>query len=409
MGAYENPTAIDYKSGLESLGQSIYKTNQAVDLARRKKEENKLLLENGAIERTNTFQSNVLNLKKKGSPISNMEEVANTMVDKYYENEKKYAGKAIDASEYRRIRQNLWSNLGNFQTFQTNAAKTITSYAEDSQKDVVSNSSNGLEKKKRLEAFKSQKAFVVANDDGKASLRILVPDMKDGKETTVSFEKPLEDFVNNPDLLSYDKKADLSDMTKTMGELAKSQLHDSQSYETIRHGGVERFFYNRDSAKAALKNDNDFSNYVSGNLESIVEDYMDDKEVYIPDTPENHALYLSQLEKAKDWYSDYIYNSKLGHQVGSKVIPQPKSKKLPQVKAPKSDLVIQPTLYSELQQWDGSAANLSNIDPQLKLVGTTIFKGGQVFLKLNSGEDLSDGIKRLSIKLGYIKEAPKKL
>jgi hypothetical protein len=409
MGAYENPTVATTVNPLQAFSESMYKVNEALQLAKKKKEENKFLLETGAVEKTNTFQSNVLSLQKKGSPISNMNEVASTMVDKYYENEKNYASKSIDANEYRRIRQNLWSNLGNFQTFQNNAAKTITSYAEDSEKDLVSGSANGLDKKKRLEAFKNQKAEIVAGDDGKATLRIYVPDIKDGKQVTTTFEKPLEDYVNNPSLLSYDKKADLSDMTKTMSELAKAQLHTSDSYETIKHNGVERFFYDRDAAKNVLKTDNDLTNFVSGHLESIVEDYMDEKEVYIPDTPETHDAYVAQLEKAKDWYADYIYNNKLGHQVGQKALPQTKASKLPKTKAPKSDIYVQPTLAGEIEKWDGTSASLTNIDPQLRLVGTTIFKGGQPFLKLKNGEDLNEGIKRLNIKLGYIKEAPKKL
>jgi hypothetical protein len=395
------------------IGDNIQRIQQAEYLAREQKRQDKLLLESGAIDRTNAFESQSLDLRKKETSIDNMNEVASMMVDKYYENEKNYAGKRIDADEYRRIRQNLWNNLNQYQAFQKNTVTTITNYKKDSEDDNVSQSSKGLQKKKRIEAFKARKATIVAGDDGKAMIKIYVPNVVDGKEVTEAFEKPLEEYVSNPDLLSYDKKADLKTMTKTMAELAKSNLHGSNSYDVVRSGNMELYFYKKDEAKKILTEDDDLNSFVSANLESIVEDYMDDEKVFIPDTPETHDAYIKQLEEAKDWYAEHVYNQGLGRQVGRKTIPQPKSSKLPRAATPKTDVYTSVSQAKALENWDGSQSQLTTIDPSLRLIGNvasgTVFQNGKPILKFEPNQNLNESIRRLNIKLGYIKEAPVKI
>ena len=413
MGAYDNPTVAPMVNVGKIIGDNIQRIQEAEYLAREQKKQDKLLLESGAIDRTSTFENQSLDLRRKETSIDNMNEVASMMVDKYYENEKNYAGKRIDADEYRRIRQNLWNNLNQYQAFQKNTATTIVNYKKDSEDDAVSQSAKGLQKKKRIEAFKARKATIVAGDDGKAMIKIYVPNIVDGKEVTEAVEKPLEEYVNNPDLLSYDKKADLKTMTKTMAELAKANLHDSSSYDVVKSGNIERYFYKRDEAKKMLVQDDDLNGFVSANLESIVEDYMDNEKVFIPDTPSTHEAYIKQLEEAKDWYAEHIYNQGLGREVGRKAIPQPKSSKLPRTTKPKTDTYASVSQAKALEEWDGSQSQLTVIDPALTLVGNvasgSIFQNGKPIFKFKPGEDLDQAIRRLNIKLGYIKEAPVKI
>lgn len=408
MGAYDNPAVAPMVNVGKIIGDNIKRIQEADYLAREQKKNDKLLLENGAIDRTNAFERESLDLRRKETSIDNMNEVASMMVDKYYENEKNYAGKRVDADEYRRIRQNLWNNLNQYQAFQKNTATTIVNYKKDSEEGLVSESREGLQKQKRLESFKARKATIVAGDDGKAIIKVYYPDIdkETKKEITSVFEKPLEEYVNNPDLLSYDKKADLKSMTKTMAELAKSNLHDSNSYDSVKTGNVERYFYNRDSAKNMLTSDDDLNGFVAANLESIVEDYMPDDKIFVPDSPSTHDVYVKQLEEAKDWYADHIYQQGLGREVGRKAIPQPKSSKLPRTTKIKVDQDVNPSADA-IRKWDFDNSGLVNIDATLSLHGTTVFKGGKPFLKMAPGEELNDFKKRLNIALGYIKPAAK--
>jgi hypothetical protein len=406
MGAYDNPTVAPMVNVGKIIGDNIERIQQAQYLAAEQKKKDKILLETGAIERTNAFEGQALDLKRKETSIENMNEVASMMVDKYYDNEKNYASKKIDADEYRRIRQNLWNNLNQYQSFQKNTVMTLVNYKKDSENNSVSESAQGLQKKKRLEAFKARKATIVAGDDGRAMIRIYTPNSIDGKETEL-FERPLEEYVSNPDILSYDKKADLKSMTKTMGELAKASLHDSSSYDIIRTGNLERYFYNMDKAKQILKNDDDLVGFVSANLESIVEDYMPDEKVFIPDTPQTRDAYIKQLEEAKDWYSEYIYLQTLGREAGRKAIPQPKSARLPKTTKPKVETDVNSEAAESVRNWDLSNAGLVDINPSLKIVGKTVFQNGKPIVKWGSNDDEDDFKRKVNIALGYVKPAPK--
>ena len=415
MGAYDNPTVAPMVNVGKIIGDNIQRIQQAEYLAREQKKRDKLLLESGAIDRTNAFENQSLDLRRKETSIDNMNEVASMMVDKYYENEKNYAGKRIDADEYRRIRQNLWNNLNQYQAFQKNTATTIVNYKKDKEEDLISQSVNGLQKQIRLEEFQKRSATIIAGDDGKARIKVQTPKGFDKDKNVIyePFEATLEEYVNNPDLLSYDKKANLKTMTKTMAELAKANLHDSSSYDVVKSGNIERYFYKRDEAKKMLVQDDDLNGFVSANLESIVEDYMDDEKVFIPDTPSTHEAYIKQLEEAKDWYAEHIYNQGLGREVGRKAIPQPNSAKLPRTTKPKTDIYSSVSQAKALEEWDGSQSQLTVIDPALTLVGNvasgSIFQNGKPIFKFKPGEDLDQAIRRLNIKLGYIKEAPVKI
>ena len=407
MGAYDNPTVAPMVNVGKIIGDNIQRIQQADYLAKEQKKNDKLLLESGAIDRTNAFENQSLDLRKKETSIDNMNEVASMMVDKYYENEKNYAGKRIDANEYRRIRQNLWNNLNQYQAFQKNTATTIVNYKKDSEDDLISQSFTGLQKQKRLESFKKRKATIVAGDDGKARIKISYPEVENGQTVEKVFEKPLEEFVNNPDLLSYDKKADLKTMTKTMAELAKANLHESSSYKTVKADNMFRYFYDEDQAKKILMEDDDLNGFVSANLESIVEDYMPGDNIFVNDTPENHDCYVEQLNKAKDWYAGHIYDQGLGREVGRKAVPQTRASKLPPIKkvsvrtdkSPNADRIRNLT-------WD-NREKINVIDASLIFKGRTVFGRSGPILKMDDGEDFENFKERLNEALDYVTPAKK--
>ena len=413
MGAYDNPTVAPMVNVGKIIGDNIQRIQEAEYLAREQKKQNKLLLESGAIDRTNTFENQSLDLRRKETSISNMNEVASMMVDKYYENEKNYAGKRIDANEYRRIRQNLWNNLNQYQAFQKNTASTIIEYKKDKEEDLVSQSANGLEKQKRLEEFQKRSATIIAGDDGKAIIKIMEPKgfNANGEVIYKPFEKPLEEYIKNPDLLSYDKKANLKTMTKTMAELAKANLHTSESYDIKIIGNTERYFYKKDEAKKILTEDDDFNGFVAANLESIVEDYMSGDMIFKPESAGEE--YKKQLEAAKNWYAEHIYNQGLGREVGRKAISQPKSAKLPRKTEPKSDIYTSKSQAQALENWDGSQSKLTMIDPSLTLIGNiasgSIYQNAKPIIKIDPSDTFEQTIRKLNIKLGHIKEAPVKI
>ena len=419
MGAYDNPTVAPMVNVGKIIGDNIQRIQQAEYLAIEQKNNDKLLLESGAIERTNPFEQQSLDLRRKETSIENMNEVASMMVDKYYENEKNYAGKRVDANEYRRIRENLWNNLNQYQSFQKNTATTLVNYEKDSETDSVSESMNGLQKKKRLEAFKSRKATIFTGPDGKAMIKISVPNIVGTEEVTEQFEKSLEEYVSNPDLLSYDKKANLKDMTKTMAELAKANLHTSESYDKVQTGNLERYFYKKDEAKKMLIEDDDFNGFVSANLESIIEDYMDAEKVYIKDTPQTHEAYIKQFEEAKAWYAEHVYDQGLGREVGRKTIPQPRSQRLPGGGnkggngKQQYDTYVKKDQAIRVEGWDGSQSELTVIDPELRISGNMasgyIYKNGKQFFKFTPGESAGERTRRLNIALGYVQQAKQKI
>ena len=408
MGAYDNPTVAPMVNVGKIIGDNIQRIQQAEYLAREQKKQDKLLLESGAIDRTNAFENQSLDLRRKETSIDNMNEVASMMVDKYYENEKNYAGKRVDADEYRRIRQNLWNNLNQYQSFQKNTATTIVNYKKDSENDLISQSAQGLQKQKRLEEFQKRKATIIAGDDGKARIKVMVPKGFDANNKVIfePFEATLEEYVNNPDLLSYDKKADLKTMTKTMGELAKANLHESSSYKTVKADNMFRYFYNEDEAKKILLNDDDLNGFVSANLESIVEDYMPGDRIFISESGD-HDCYVEQLEEAKAWYADHVYDQTLGREVGRKAVPVTKAARLPQNKkvsvrtdkSPNADRVRNLT-------WD-DREKINVIDASLTFKGRTVFGRSGPILKMDDGEDFEDFKERLNEALQYVTPAKK--
>jgi hypothetical protein len=405
MGAYDNPTVAPMVNVGKIIGDNIQRIQEAEYLAREQKKQNKLLLESGAIDRTNAFENQSLDLRRKETSIKNMNEVASMMVDKYYENEKNYAGKRIDANEYRRIRQNLWNNLNQYQAFQKNTVSTIIEYKKDKEEDLVSQSLSGLEKQKRIEEFQKRSATIIAGDDGKAIIKIQVPKGFDANGGVLyePFEKPLEEYVNNPDLLSYDKKANLKTMTKTMIELAKANLHEASSYETVKTANMVRYFYNEDEAKKILMQDDDLNGFVAANLESIVEDYMPGDMVFKPESTGEE--YKKQLEAAKAWYAEHVYNQGLGREVGRQAVQRTKASKLPTKKI-SVDKDISPNADA-IRKWDFDNEGLVDIDATLSLVGKTVFKNGKMFLRKTSVESLDEFKERLNIALGYVKPASK--
>jgi hypothetical protein len=406
MGAYDNPTVAPMVNVGKIIGDNIQRIQQAEYLAREQKKRDKLLLESGAIDRTNAFENQSLDLRRKETSIDNMNEVASMMVDKYYENEKNYAGKRIDANEYRRIRQNLWNNLNQYQAFQKNTATTIVNYKKDKEEDLISQSVNGLQKQIRLEEFQKRSATIIAGDDGKARIKVQTPKGFDKDKNVIyePFEATLEEYVNNPDLLSYDKKANLKTMTKTMVELAKANLHESSSYEAVKTPNMIRYFYNEDEAKKILTQDDDFNGFVAANLESIVEDYMPGDMIFKPQSTGEE--YKKQLEAAKAWYAEHIYNQGLGREVGRQAAPRPPSSKLPQTTKQKVNQDIGPNADA-IRKWDFDNEGLVDIDATLSLVGKTVFKNGKMFLRKTSVESLDEFKERLNIALGYVKPASK--
>ena len=407
MGAYDNPTVAPMVNVGKIIGDNIQRIQEAEYLAREQKKQNKLLLESGAIDRTNAFENQSLDLRRKETSIGNMNEVASMMVDKYYENEKNYAGKRIDANEYRRIRQNLWNNLNQYQAFQKNTATTIVNYKKDKEEDLISQSLSGLEKQKRIEEFQKRSATIIAGDDGKARIKVQIPKGfdKDKKVIYEPFEATLEEYVKNPDLLSYDKKANLKTMTKTMVELAKANLHESSSYETVKADNIFRYFYKKDEAKKILMQDDDLNGFVAANLESIVEDYMPGDMIFKPESTGEE--YKKQLEAAKTWYAEHIYEQGLGREVGRQAVPQPKSSKLPQTKkvsvrtdkSPNADRIRKLT-------WD-NREKLNVIDASLTFQGQTVFGKSGPILKMDDGEDFEDFKERLNEALDYVTPAKK--
>jgi hypothetical protein len=406
MGAYDNPTVAPMVNVGKIIGDNIQRIQQAEYLAREQKKRDKLLLESGAIDRTNAFENQSLDLRRKETSIDNMNEVASMMVDKYYENEKNYAGKRIDANEYRRIRQNLWNNLNQYQAFQKNTATTIVNYKKDKEEDLISQSVNGLQKQIRIEEFQKRSATIIAGDDGKARIKVQIPKGFDKDKNVIyePFEATLEEYVNNPDLLSYDKKANLKTMTKTMVELAKANLHESSSYEAVKTPNMIRYFYNEDEAKKILTQDDDFNGFVAANLESIVEDYMPGDMIFKPQSTGEE--YKKQLEAAKAWYAEHIYNQGLGREVGRQAAPRPPSSKLPKTTKQKVNQDIGPNADA-IRKWDFDNEGLVDIDATLSLVGKTVFKNGKMFLRKTSVESLDEFKERLNIALGYVKPASK--
>ena len=408
MGAYDNPTVAPMVNVGKIIGDNIQRIQQAEYLAREQKKQDKLLLESGAIDRTNAFENQSLDLRRKETSIDNMNEVASMMVDKYYENEKNYAGKRIDADEYRRIRQNLWNNLNQYQAFQKNTATTIVNYKKDKEEDLISQSTQGLQKQKRLEEFQKRRATIIAGDDGKARIKVMEAKGFDAKGNVIyePFEAPLEEYVNNPDLLSYDKKANLKTMTKTMVELAKANLHESSSYEAVKTPNMIRYFYNEDEAKKILMEDDDFSGFVAANLESIVEDYMPgaNDRVFKPESTGEE--YKKQLEEAKAWYAEHVYNQGLGREVGRQAIQKTKASRLPNKKTP-VDRDMDPKRAQAIRDWDFDNEGLVDIDATLSLVGKTVFKGGKMFLRKGSSESIDEFKEKLNVALGYVKPASK--
>lgn len=407
-GAYENPKAVVFKSGAAAASQAIEETYKAIEFAKKKKQQDKALLEDGAIERAQPFENQTIDLKRKGSPIQNQADIATMMADKYYANEKKFGNKEIDANEYRRVRQNLWTGLGALQTLQKNSVATGEKYKEALTSDSVSMSADGLEKKKRLDSFYAGKAEIFAGDDGMPYLRIHVPDVKDDKEVLTQFEKPVSDFINNPELLSFKEKADLTKMNKIMKEHALSDMHVASSIDTINYGNrLQRTFYNRKEATSFLKEDPDLKKFVEANLESIVEDYMDKNMIYIPNTPQTQELYSKQLEKAVDWYSNHVYENQLGHQIDKRVLPQPKSSRLPGGRGSGTRYGIYYTRADkahELENWDGDKSALTHIDPQLMADDDFLYYQGVPVLNFRQGDSWDRQIRDALIKMKWIVE-----
>ena len=407
-GAYENPKAVVFKSSAAAAGQAIEETYKAIEFAKKKKQQDKALLEDGAIERAKPFENQTIDLKRKGSPIQNQADIATMMADKYYANEKKFGNKEIDANEYRRVRQNLWTGLGSLQTLQKNTVNTGEKYKEALTSDSVSMSADGLEKKKRLDSFYAGKAEIFAGDDGMPYLRIHVPDVKDDKEVLTQFEKPVSDFINNPELLSFKEKADLTKMNKIMKEHALSDMHVASSIDTVNYGNrLQRTFYNRGEATSFLKEDPDLKKFVEANLESIVEDYMDKSMVYIPNTPQTQELYSKQLEKAVDWYSNHIYENQLGHQIDKRVLPQPKSSKLPGGRGSGMRYGMYYTRENkahELENWDGDPASLTHIDPNLTANGDFLYYEGKPIINFRNGTPWDQQVRDALIKMKWIVE-----
>jgi hypothetical protein len=315
--------AIDYEAFSKGFKQSyddtLAKDAEQAKLLKQKQLE-KQALEDRVLQRSQGFENNVYKLES-GTPAmsQSIRELAITLGDEYADNEKLLSERKIGMDDYRAKNQQLWLTFHQYKAAGEMMSSKHSEYAKDLKDGNVSSSFSNIRRQEVFSAINAGDGKWGRDENGQISLKVAVrkPKTDDTGEDVEELSFGLNELSTNSGMFDYVKKAELETMSKTLkGIYATGNPKDGETYTL---NGVSYIGYSKDKVMDGLVHDPDLKQFVSGSLESIVEDYMG--KVYDPTKKEQ------QLEEAIDWYAERTYDKHFQKPMSKQKLPVPKAKK----------------------------------------------------------------------------------